>query len=63
MNDNKKIGLVATSIATFFIVVGAICFELIIGNGDPTDYKLVDFDSAEALAAAQDSADSVIAVG
>ena len=60
MNDDKKIGLVATIFATFFIVVGAICFALIIGNGDPSDYKIVDFDSVEAMKSAESSAVSVI---
>lgn len=60
MNDNKKIGLVATIIAAVFMVVGAICFALILGNGDPSDYKIVDFESADALDAAKSTTESVI---
>ena len=60
MNDNKKIGLVATIIAAVFMVVGAICFALILGNGDPSDYKIVDFENADAMSAAKQTTDSVI---
>ena len=60
MNDDKKIGLFATIISTVLIVVGAICFMLILGNGDPSDYKIVDFDSVDAMESAASGANSVI---
>lgn len=60
MNDDKKIGLVATVISAVFMVIGAVCFALILGNGDPSDYKIVNFDSVEALKSAADSAIGVI---